>query len=81
MLTCGSFRLNPAIFSFGLQEEFSLNDECKFEEGVDYHLSVDIGTGAYGKCYLATVQGVDTKEERVVCVKKVRPKSIEKSAP
>lgn len=60
-----------------LKEEFSLNDECKFEEGVDYHLSVDIGTGAYGKCYLATVRGVDTEEERVVCVKKCEYKRNE----
>nr|XP_058968888.1 uncharacterized protein LOC131795325 [Pocillopora verrucosa] len=56
-----------------LKEEFSLSDQCKFEEGDDYQLAtVDVKAGAYGKCYLATVRGVDTEEERVVCVKKCK---------
>lgn len=77
-----AFNITLATFSFVLQEEFLLNEQCTFEEfekEIDYRTV--LGAGAYGICYLAAVERVDTKEERVFCVKKVRPKSMETSAP
>ena len=76
-----AFNITLATFSFVLQEEFLLNEQCTFEEfekEIDYRTV--LGAGAYGICYLAAVERVDTKEERVFCVKKVRPKSMETSA-
>jgi len=44
-----------------------------FEENSQYHLSVEIGGGAFGKCFLAVeIPADDTVEGRVFCVKKVR---------
>ena len=76
-----AFNITLAIFCFVLQEEFLLNEQSTFEEfekKIDYRTV--LGAGAYGKCYLAAFKRVDTKEERVFCVKKVRPKSMETSA-
>ena len=41
-----------------------------FEENSQYKLSVEIGGGAFGKCFLAVE--MSTAEEKVFCVKKVR---------
>ena len=76
-----SFQYNSGHLLFCLQEEFLLNEQSTFEEfekKIDYRTV--LGAGAYGKCYLAAFKRVDTKEERVFCVKKVRPKSMETSA-
>ncbi|KAJ7351889.1 hypothetical protein OS493_034796 [Desmophyllum pertusum] len=52
-----------------LQDEFSVTDQ--FEENIQYsRLDVEIGSGAFGKCYLAAeVPADDTVEGRVFCVK------------
>jgi len=50
---------------------FAVTDS--FEENSQYQLSVEIGDGAFGKCFLAVeTPGDDTVEGRVFCVKKVR---------
>lgn len=51
-----------------LQNKFSFGD--KFEENNHYRVSVEIGDGAFGKCYLAVeVPRDDTTKGRVFCVK------------
>ena len=77
-----AFNITLATFSFVLQKELLHNEQCTFEElkeKIDYRKL--LGAGAYGKCYLAAVKRVDTKEERVFCIKEVWPKSMETSAP
>ena len=76
-----AINIELCVFSFGPQEEFSLKDEWKFKEDTDYRLATAIGAGAFGKCYVGAVQRVNTEEERVFCVKKVRPMSIATSFP
>lgn len=44
-----------------------------FEENSQYQLSIEIGGGAFGKCFLAVETPADnTVEGKVFCVKKVR---------
>lgn len=44
-----------------------------FEENSHYRLSIEIGDGAYGKCFLAVeIPADNTVEGKVFCVKKVR---------
>ena len=44
-----------------------------FEENSQYRLSIEIGGGAFGKCFLAVeIPADNTVEGRVFCVKKVR---------
>ena len=49
-----------------------------FEENVHYRLSIEIGSGAFGKCYLAVEIPTDESTEgRVFCVKEVRLKRFD----
>lgn len=41
----------------------------------------ELGSGAFGKCRLATFENSDTKEKKKFCTKEVWPKSMETSAP
>ena len=44
-----------------------------FQENCQYLLSVEIGGGAFGKCFLAVeIPADNTVEGKVFCVKKVR---------
>lgn len=56
-----------------MQDELAVSNG--FEENIDYKLSIRIGGGAFGTCYLAVTPvpdpADDTNEETVFCVKKV----------
>lgn len=56
-----------------LQDEFFAATDS-FEENSQYRLSIKLGDGAFGKCYLAELEipADNTIKGRLFCVKKVR---------
>ncbi|XP_067025836.1 uncharacterized protein [Acropora muricata] len=53
-----------------LQETFDIKDN-QFEEGVQYNIISEIGSGAFGTCYAASTSSKDTP---LICIKKCQYK-------